>query len=118
PNEVGKTSVPMMVLAVNVCGNGSAHGHILCSRRHGQKPTAGKEVLNDLGEAHTALAFELAGSTVEGEKTVQPDLPDHAGIFVQGSVAVAAPQAAGNVRGLQARRQRGRHLAAFLRPEN
>ena len=98
-NKVGKRSVLVMVLAVNVSGDGAAHGHELGSGGHGEKPSTGKKVLNDFGEAHAAFTFKLPRSGIEGKEPVQQDVPNHAGVFVQCGVTVAASEAAGNVGG-------------------
>src|SRR5207302_11253837 len=48
PHEVREGPVAVMVLAMNVGGDGASHGHELGARRHGQEETARQKKLNNL----------------------------------------------------------------------
>ena len=88
----------MVVLAVDVVGDGSADRDPSGTRHHRQEPAPRNDQREDLGQGHSGLAAEEAGGFVEADQAVQPrDVEQHAAV-VQATVAVAPPVCMGEHR--------------------
>ncbi len=70
PHEVPERTVPVMVLAMHVGGDGPADGDELRAGRGRQEPAPRQEVANDFGQRHAGLTAEPAIGLVESQKQV------------------------------------------------
>ena len=61
----------MMVLAVDVVGDGAADGDELRARRHRQEPAARNATREDVGQQHAGLALEHAARRVERDEAIE-----------------------------------------------
>ena len=88
-----KGSSAVMVLAVDVVGNRSAHGNEASAGRDGKKPSLRKEYVDDVGEADAAFATEHASGLVETENAVETAAVNQVAAGVETRVAITAPEA-------------------------
>src|SRR5215470_10080139 len=100
----------MMVLTMNVIGNGSAHGDESRAGRNGEEPALRQKDINDVGQGDAAFAAHHAGRLVESENPVQTAAVDELALTVEARVSVAAPQAEGKQRARSGGAQNRRHL--------
>ena len=83
----------VVVLAVNVVGDGSAEGHILCSRRDGKKEAARNGEVEDLRQRDAGLGGEQAGLGIEGDQAVHARGHQQVAALEQADIAIAASHA-------------------------
>jgi hypothetical protein len=62
----------MVVLAVDVIGDGAADGDKFCARGDGQKPAPGDGEVQYLGQGDATFAAQQAVGRIEGDEAVQP----------------------------------------------
>ncbi len=86
----------MVILSVHIGGDGPTDGDIFGAWRGRQGPATRKQVLDDLGERNTGLAFENPGLLVKGEKAVEPRLEQHDPTRAERRVSVGAAQPSGD----------------------
>jgi hypothetical protein len=119
PGDMGaEGAVDMMVLAVDIRGDGAAEGHELGAGHDGQEPASRKEGFDDLGEAYARFGDQESGGLVKRDHPRQAEGAHREPAFVrQSGIAVSAPEsaadpAAGRGPGL---RQLGHRRRAGLR---
>ena len=88
-------AVGVMILAVDVVGDGAAHGGVAGAGCHWQEPAAGHNQFEDIAQRQTCLAAQQAGLFVEGDEVVQGRSGQQAAAVVEAAVAVAAAAAVG-----------------------
>jgi len=83
----------VVVLAVDVVRDHSAHGDIAGAGRDGKEPSFRKKYVNNLGKTDAALATQHAGRFIKTEEAVEAPAIDQFAAGVETRVAVAASQA-------------------------
>ena len=116
PNEVRDRPLPMMVLAVNISGNGPADRNPFRARRYRQEETARQEAPHDLGKTDPCFALQKPGLAVERQETVQAHRADGACVRVERGISIAAAEAPGNVGRFRAGMQYGPQIRLLLGP--
>jgi hypothetical protein len=91
-------SSAVMVLTVNVVGNGSADGDEAGAGRDGKEPSFTEEYADDVGKADAAFAADHASGFVETEDAVESATVNQLSSGVETRVAVAAAEAIGQQR--------------------
>src|SRR5581483_6878354 len=89
-------AVVVVVLAVDVGGDGSAAGVLARAVRHRYEPTQRHDRAHQVVEADAGVEGDDAGVEVQGADPCQLGHVEYEPASVLGGVAVAAPQAAGN----------------------
>ena len=98
-NVAAEGSGDVVVLAVDVVGNGAADGDVFGAGSDGQKEAARDGEVENLGESDAGFAAENAGLRIEADQAVQPsgDTGTAGGkqgaVFEQADVAIAAASA-------------------------
>jgi hypothetical protein len=92
-NVSAESPSAMMVLAVDVVGDGSANGDESRAGRDRKKPSSREEYVEDIGEADAAFATEHASRFVESEDSVKAAAIDQLAAGVETRVAIAAAEA-------------------------
>ena len=100
----------VMVLAVDVVGNGSADGNEARAGRDGKEPSLRKEYVENIGEADAAFAAEYARRFVETENAVETATVDQFAAGVETRIAVTAAEAMGEQRAGRGGLENFRHL--------
>ena len=85
----------VMVLAVDVIGDGSAERDVLGAGGDGEKPAAGDGEVEDLRKGDAGLGGEDAGVLVKGEQTVHAGGDQETALIEEAHVAVGAAHADG-----------------------
>lgn len=88
-----KRSGPVMVLAVDVVGDGPTKRHVSGARRGRQEPTPGHDEPQDFVEADAALGAEHALLGVEGDESVKPAQGNCAAAGIEAAVPIGAVEA-------------------------
>src|SRR5665811_924838 len=88
-------SSAVMVLTMNVVGDGSADSDKAGSGRDGKKPSFREEYVEDVREADAAFATEHASGFIETEDAVETAAVDQFAAGVETRVAVTAAEAIG-----------------------
>ena len=83
---------PMMVLAVNVIGDGAAKRHETGSRRRWQEPAFGNGEAKDFGKADAGVGAQHALDRIEVNDAIELRHVDQIAIPVETGIAVGAPQ--------------------------
>src|SRR6185312_10989990 len=98
-NVPAESSGDMMIFAVDVIGNGAAHGDELGSRKDGKEKASRHCEIENFSEGRTGLAAENSGRGVEVEQAVdtagesRPARPQQRSVAEQANVAIAAASA-------------------------
>ena len=104
----------VVVLAVDVVGDGAAEGDVLGSGRDGQEESARHGEVEDLRERDARFGGEHAGRGIEVDQAVHAGGLQQGAVLEQADVAVAAAQADGERAVVQARPGRpGKSLCQF-----
>ena len=110
-----ESSSAVMVLTVDVVGDGSADGDEAGAGRDGKKPSFRKKYVDDVGEADAAFAAQHASRFVETEDAVQSAAVDQFAAGVETRVAVAAAEAVGKQGAGRGGSENFRHLVVPCR---
>src|SRR6478672_2659348 len=87
---IAETADHMMVLAVNVIGDGSADRDEFRAGRDRQEPSAANDQIEDFRQGDAGFALENSGRLIERQKMVHPASVQENAIRVQAAVAIAA----------------------------
>ena len=92
---VAEGAESVMVLSVDVVGDGTADGHELCARHDRQCPSPGNEQSLNVSQQNAGFAMQQAGRIVKADEAIEPGhLPEHAA-RIQAGVPVAAAHTEG-----------------------
>jgi len=94
-NVSAESPSTMMILAVDVVGDGSADGDESRAGRDRKKPSFREEYVDDIGEADSAFATEHASRFVESKDAVKAAAIDQLAASVETRVAIACGRAIG-----------------------
>ena len=83
----------VVVFAVHVIGDGTAHGDEAGSRRDGEKPSLGKKYVDDIVKSDSAFAADHSRGLVEAENPVETMTLDQIAARVETRITVTPPQA-------------------------
>ena len=84
-------TAPVMVLAMDVVGDGAAERHELCSGNDGGKKAEGRGVVDDVAEHHARVGRQNARGGVEGMDARAAAHVHHGAGAVLAGIAVGAP---------------------------
>jgi hypothetical protein len=84
----------VMVLAVNVVGDGAAHRDPFGAGDDRQEPPPGNDDVEDLRQRHARLTAQQPG-VLQGDEPVEPGRDEESPAVVEAAVAVAPPAAVG-----------------------
>lgn len=91
-NVRAERSGAVMVLSMDIVGDGAADSDELSAGSNWQKPAFGEKYPDKVGEGDTALAAEDASGVIESEDAIQTAAIDERAIRVEARVAVTASQ--------------------------
>ena len=91
-NVSAEGSSAVMVLAVNIVGDRSAHGDEARAGRDRKEPSFRKKYVDDVGEADAAFATQHASGFVETQNAVEAAAVDQLTARVEARVAITAAQ--------------------------
>jgi hypothetical protein len=94
-NMSAESSSAVMVLTVDVVGNGSSDGDEASAGRDWKEPSSREEYVDDVGEADAAFAADHASGFVETKNAVKSATVNQLSSSVEARVAVAAAEAIG-----------------------
>jgi hypothetical protein len=60
----------VVILTVNVVGNGSTDSYVFSARAHRQEPAAGHSEVKNLGQRHPGFAAQQAGLGIERDQAI------------------------------------------------
>src|SRR5271165_3060176 len=115
---VSEGSSTMMVLPVDVIGNGSADGNKARPGRDGKEPSFRQEYVENIGEADATFAAQHACRFVETEDAVEPATVDEFAAGVETRIAVTAAEAKGEQGARRGSLENSRHLVVPRRLVN
>src|SRR5580658_6490364 len=96
---MAKGAGDVMILAMNVVGDGSANGDVFRSRRYREKKAARDGEIQDFSQSYSRLAAQDTSCRIEGEQAVHAkSLQQHA-IFEQADITIAPAGANGQQAG-------------------
>src|SRR5512140_1069578 len=104
---VAKRAGAMVVLAMDVVGDGAAEGHVFRARRDGQEEAARQGEIDDLGEQHARLAAQDSARRVERDEVVEVARTQERPAVVEARVAIAAALAVRQQRATVGRQRQG-----------
>ncbi len=100
-NVAAKGAGDVVVLAVDVVGNGTADGDVFCAGSDGQKEAARDGEIENLGESDAGFTAQDSGLRIEADEAVQPTGDarpagrKEGAVFKQADVSVATAGADG-----------------------
>ena len=95
---MGETSGAMMVLAVYVVCDGSAHGHQGRTWCDVRKPASRKRDIDDFAQQDSRLALEDTGIWIEADKSIEAARMQQCAALIETYVAVTASVSVGQHR--------------------
>src|SRR4029077_17068298 len=100
----------MMVLPVDIVGDGSANGDEARTRRDGGKPSFREKYVDDVGKADSAFATQHASRFVESQHAVETAAIDQLAAGIETRVPITAAKAIGKQRTWRGSSKNCRHL--------
>ncbi len=83
----------MVILAVNIIGNGTADGDESGARSDGNEPSLRKKYFDDVRKTDAAFAAQHSGGFVETKNTVESAAIDQFASRIETGVAITSPEA-------------------------
>jgi hypothetical protein len=83
-------AAPMMVLTMNIIGDGPAHGNELGARCDRQEPAARHHHIKYLRQGYASFAAQEACCCIEGDESPQVTDVERYAVFVETTVSVTA----------------------------
>ena len=94
-NVTAESSSAVMVLAVDVVGDGPANSNEASARRDGKKPSSRKKYIENVGQADTTFAANHARRFVETENAVEASAVDQFAAGVETRITVTTSETMG-----------------------